>query len=96
MIGDRDLHLLAQVAGQLVECLLTQAGAGAVLLPLMTIEKTAGIEPGKLLLHGGIQPLAKTAARVATLILRPEAVQHESQLPAALLSIGRFDGAVLR
>ncbi|MNF98703.1 hypothetical protein D3C84_815740 [compost metagenome] len=67
-----------------------------MLLPLMTIEEAAGIEPGKILLHGGIQSLAGTVAGVAALILGPEPVQHEAQLPAALLSIGRLDGAVLR
>ena len=59
-----------------------------MLLPLMAIEKTAGIEPGKLLLHRRIQPLAGTAARVAALILGPEPVQHESQLAGTLVPVG--------
>ncbi|MOA37570.1 hypothetical protein D3C78_1591730 [compost metagenome] len=67
-----------------------------MLLPLMTIEEAAGVKTGKRLLHGGIQPLAGTAAGIAALILGPESVQHEAQLAAALLSIGRLDGAVLR
>ena len=61
----------------------------------MAIEEAAGVEPGKLLLHIRIQPLAGAAGGVAALILGPEPMQHEPQLAGALLPIPWLDGAML-